>query len=609
VQIPGASDLSDPAAEYRRRLGAQRARLGALGRWMTGLLWGRLAVLFLVLCLAYEACARRSLGARWALLAAGLFVVVSAVISWLAGVVAQREATVAYCDRGLARIEERWAEGADGGDRFVDEAHPFSGDLDLFGKASLYGLLNVTRTSLGQEALARWLTTRPSVAEMRQRQEAVGELAPRVDLREQLWQAGGRLERDLGREPAQREHLSAWLDAPVTPVTTGARVLVTLLGVAGLGALGLLAAGRVLPALAIFAAQVVLTRRHAALSSAVAAAAWKRANELKVVGAVVERLESERFTSAALIALRETVTGQGEGVTPRRRLRGLVRAVGVLDSRRNVLFALVTAPLLLGTQMAFAIEVWRRRHARVVRGWLDAVGSVEALSSLATYRYEHPDHPFPEIADDSGGPILEGEGLAHPLMKSAVRRANDVALGGDVHLILVTGSNMSGKSTMLRTLGTNAVLAMAGAPVCARRLRLTPLSIGATLRTQDSLAGGVSRFFAEVQRLRAVVGLAESSPLVLFLLDEILGGTNSQDRERGGEAIIRTLVERGAVGLVTTHDLALARLGDDPSLHARNAHFQDRIEDGRLIFDYQMRPGVVSRSNALDLMRMVGLKV
>jgi DNA mismatch repair ATPase MutS len=185
---------------------------------------------------------------------------------------------------------------------------------------------------------------------------------------------------------------------------------------------------------------------------------------------------------------------------------------------------------------------------------------------------------------------------------------NDVDLSA-TRLLLITGSNMSGKSTLLRAVGVNAVLALAGAPVCARALSLAPLSIGATLRTSDSLQDGVSRFFAEVRRLRAVVALAERSPFTLFLLDEILAGTNSHDRQRGGEAIVKALLDHGAIGLVTTHDLSLAQLADALRPTAANAHFQDRIEGEKLVFDFTLRPGIVSRSNALDLMRLVGLRV
>jgi DNA mismatch repair ATPase MutS len=188
-----------------------------------------------------------------------------------------------------------------------------------------------------------------------------------------------------------------------------------------------------------------------------------------------------------------------------------------------------------------------------------------------------------------------------------VRVTNDVRLDAGCRLLVVTGSNMSGKSTLLRTVGVNAVLAQAGAPVCAASMTLTPLQIGASLRAQDSLEAGVSRFFAEIKRLHAILSLATHKPPVLFLLDEILNGTNSQDRREGAEAIIRQLLERGAVGLVTTHDLALSELAN--MRPGANVHFQDTLEGDRLFFDYRLRPGVVTRRNALDLMRLVGIDV
>jgi DNA mismatch repair ATPase MutS len=202
---------------------------------------------------------------------------------------------------------------------------------------------------------------------------------------------------------------------------------------------------------------------------------------------------------------------------------------------------------------------------------------------------------------------LGGVAIRHPLLARAV--ANDVALGGDApHVLLVSGSNMSGKSTYLRTVGTNVVLALAGAPVRARRLALTPLRVGATLRIQDSLQAGKSRFYAEITRLKELADLAEGDLPLLFLLDEILHGTNSHDRRIGAEAIVRGLVARGAIGLVTTHDLALTELAGGGALLA-NAHFEDQVRDGEIAFDYTLRPGVVTHSNAIALMRAVGLRV
>jgi DNA mismatch repair ATPase MutS len=266
------------------------------------------------------------------------------------------------------------------------------------------------------------------------------------------------------------------------------------------------------------------------------------------------------------------------------------------------------ALLLLWTaQMAFAIERWRRRTGPAVRGWLAVVGEFEALCSLATFAGENPDDPFPEVAE--AGPVYDGEALGHPLIPAARCVRNDLRLGDDRRVLVMSGSNMSGKSTMLRTVGVNAVLALAGAPVRARRLRLSPVVVGATLRIQDSLQEGRSRFFAELLRVRQLVDLSRGEPPLLFLLDEIFHGTNSHDRRQGAEAVVRGLVAAGAVGLVTTHDLSLTHIVEVLSPRAANVHFADHFENGAMVFDYTMRPGVVQNSNALALMRAVGLEV
>jgi DNA mismatch repair ATPase MutS len=235
------------------------------------------------------------------------------------------------------------------------------------------------------------------------------------------------------------------------------------------------------------------------------------------------------------------------------------------------------------------------------------VGEIEALAALATFAYERPEDPFPELVET--GPVYEADGLGHPLIAATVAVRNDVRLGANgPRVIIVSGSNMSGKSTLLRSVGVSVVLALAGAPVTAARLRVSALSLGATLHIEDSLQAGHSRFFAEILRIRTIADAARGTVPLLFLLDEILHGTNSHDRRIGAEGIVRALVGLGAIGLVTTHDLALTEL---PAMlgSAVNMHFEDRLEDGKMIFDYRMRPGVVEHSNALALMRAIGLDV
>ncbi len=295
------------------------------------------------------------------------------------------------------------------------------------------------------------------------------------------------------------------------------------------------------------------------------------------------------------------------GLAPSRRIARLDRLMVLLDSRRNAFFALFAALLLWATNFAFAIEAWRRESGRAIRRWLDTAGQFEALCALASYSYEHPADPFPEFASDS--PCFQAEALAHPLIPSARVVANDVVLHRDLPLLVVSGSNMSGKSTLLRTIGVNVVLAMAGAPVRARRLRLAPVALGASIRVVDSLHEGHSRFYAEIKRLRQIVDLTKGGQTLLFLLDELLNGTNSHDRRIGAAGVVRRLIESGALGLITTHDLALTHIAEAVTPPGKNVHFEDHLENGRMIFDYRLRDGVVTKSNALELMRSVGLEV
>jgi DNA mismatch repair ATPase MutS len=295
------------------------------------------------------------------------------------------------------------------------------------------------------------------------------------------------------------------------------------------------------------------------------------------------------------------------GMPPSRHIARLGRLVNLLESPNNQLFLPFAALLVWAPQVTLAIEAWRQSVGPAVEQWFAALSEFESLCSLASYAYEHPADPFPEIVTDDV--CFDGEELGHPLLPEVRCVRNTVSLRAPLQTLIVSGSNMSGKSTLLRTVGINAVLAFAGAPVRARRLRLTLVAIGATLRIQDSLQEGSSRFYAEVTRLSTLMKLAKGPLPLLFLLDEILHGTNSHDRQLGAEAIVRSFLRHGAIGLVTTHDLALAHVAETLTPRAANVCFEDHFENGRLVFDYRMRSGVVRKSNALALMRSVGLEV
>jgi hypothetical protein len=335
-----------------------------------------------------------------------------------------------------------------------------------------------------------------------------------------------------------------------------------------------------------------------------------RAHDLALVASALARVEQEPFTAPRLVALRQRLSTTG--VPASREVQRLSRLVDLLTSRRNQFFAPIAFLVFWATQLAWAVDRWRLRVGSAVPGWVDALGELEALASLGGYAAEHPDDVFPQFLE--GAPRLVAEGLAHPLLAPATAVGNDLALGGEApSLWLVSGSNMSGKSTWLRAVGVNVVLAQAGAPVRAVHFTLTPRLPAGTLRVQDSLQAGRSRFFAEVTRLRLIVDAARRSrvggPATLFLIDELLAGTNSHDRRLGAEGVLRGLLDLGAVGLATTHDLALTDLAAALAPRAANAHFADRFDGGGLEFDYRLRPGVVGTSNALALMRSVGLDV
>ena len=319
------------------------------------------------------------------------------------------------------------------------------------------------------------------------------------------------------------------------------------------------------------------------------------AQDLALLSAVLARIERESFHSPLLARLRAELKTEGDPAS--HRIARLNRLVELIDSRDNFFVKLLEPVVLWTPQLVFVVEAWRSRSGPYVARWVSATGEIEALASLAGYAFEHPDDPFPTFVENE--PVFDAVALAHPLLVTGI--ANDVRLDATQPLLLVSGSNMSGKSTLLRAIGVNTALALAGAPVRARSLRIAALHAGASIRITDSLQEGSSQFYAEITRIRHILDLPRPA---LFLLDELLHGTNSHDRRIGSAGIIRAMLARGAIGLVTTHDLALA---DIPGV--KNVHFEDRIEEGKMIFDYRLKDGVVEHSNALDLMRAVGLDV
>jgi DNA mismatch repair ATPase MutS len=342
----------------------------------------------------------------------------------------------------------------------------------------------------------------------------------------------------------------------------------------------------------------------------IASAVSSREGALARYRSMLELIEKEPFAAESSKRRRKDL-GDAEGPVASQEIRRLSTIVSYLDARHNEAFRFFIGPLVLwDAHCVLALEGWRRRAGRHVRRWLEVIGEIEALSSLAAFAHDHPEHVWPTLSES---PAFRAKGLGHPLIEPGALVRNDVALRGPGTALLVTGSNMSGKSTLLRSMGINAVLAMAGAPVVAHELVTSVFELRTSLWARDSLAKGVSHFYAELQKLKRVVDGIDSGRSLLFLLDEILQGTNSRERVIGARSVLRHLLERGAMGAVSTHDVGLLDLPTELDTKLDKVHFEEQVSEmdgpSTMTFDYRLRPGVVRSTNALRLMKRVGIDV
>lgn len=589
--------------EYAHRLAAREASVRRLERLQARIGATRLLLVAMTLVLAWVSWGQRWLSALWMLAPAAAFTCAVAYHSVLRRRGALAARAVGFYRWGLARLEDRWAGMGIRGDRFADVHHVYGADLDLFGEASLFELLCAARTRMGEETLAGWLLAPAPAAEVVQRQSCVLDLRDRLDLRERIAMLGS------GPEPVLRpERLLAWAEAPNVLGAGWTRVAACLLPLLLVAAL---IAGHLTgiwsPVAAVLAIEAVaLYRLKGRLNEVLLPA--ERAFDfdgLKTFAGLLTAIERERFGSPPMRSLAAGTSA--DGVRASVRIGRLATVVMLSEQRKNLMVSWLQVPLLYLLHVALAAERWRRAYGKSVRAWMEAAGRFEALSSLAQYSFEHPDHPFPVFLE--GRACLRAVGLGHPLMPPARSVRNDVNFSGGERVWLVSGSNMSGKSTLLRAVGLNVVLAMAGAPVTAQVFELTALQVGASIRINDSLREGSSRFYAEITRLRQLRDLSGREPWLLFLIDEMLQGTNSNDRRIGAQGVLGALIEQGAIGLATTHDLALTELAGLADGVLRNMHFEDQLQDGVMRFDYRLREGVVTKSNGLELMRAIGLRV
>jgi MutS domain V len=510
---------------------------------------------------------------------------------------------VRFYKSGIARLRGEWRGRGMQGEEFKSRegSHLYAADLDLFGRGSLFEFLCTARTGVGRAALASWLLQPAQGGEILARQEAIRELHDKLDLQED-WAAVGTGSLDDVDSSSLREWASASsTDFPVFSRVCAVVLPICFLVLLVLAVLGVFAA--IWLVCAVLAMEGVLAGTYHRQTRDIAAGIIRPSFELSLLSPLLKRMESSDFQSSLLKDLQSQVTQLP--IPPSRQIQTLSRLAWLMDLRQNDL-ATFLAPLLAGTNLAMRIEDWRRRNQAELVSWLDALGQFEALLCLARHYCENPNWVFPTLWPKTPA-LFRAEGLGHPLLDPSTRVTLDLEIEGhSEQLVMVSGSNMSGKSTLLRSVGANAVLALAGSPVCARRLEISALRIACSISVQDSLRDDKSRFQAEVERLRAVLDAARAKG-TLFLLDEMLGGTNSNDRLYGAHAVIGELMGTGAIGIVTTHDLALTEIARQFDGRASNVHFEEHYVDGHMRFDYKMLPGVLTRTNGINVMAALGL--
>ena len=604
--MPTLPENRGQAAERHREQRAQaEARAGALDRRMASVANVRV-VAFLAAAGFLLATVFHRLPLWGYLPALGTALGYAALALWhgrLLQAEARARAEAAYHRRGEERLTGAWHAHPLAGTPLEHLAeHPYAADLDVFGHGSLFQLLDEAATAHGEQRLAAWLSSPATPDEVRGRQRQVIELAGRPGFRRDL-AVEGRLGGNARVSPSA---FIAWAESP--PSMDGVRWMRPLAPVVPLAWALVVAATTAdsLPGevpwlfLLVPAALLVLARRGVQQSFDGLELGQRGADRL---ARALLRLEQEPFSSPELRAL---AGPSGTGSAPSAAMRRLARLSSLAEQRRNQLHVVVNVLTLWDLHVFFRLDDWRRQHGREVAGWLDRLADVEALACLGGYLHDRPELVMPEVVE--AGPRLTAERLAHPLLDDAV--PNDVALEGPGRLLLVTGSNMSGKSTLLRAIGLNTVLALAGGPVSARRLTLSALHTWTSMRVQDSLEQGVSFFYAEVRRLKQVLeGAAEHPRAALVLVDEMLLGTNTRERRLASGEVLRLLVATGCIGAVTTHDLSLAELARVPGSTLVPVHFQDVLEDGRMRFDYTLREGVVESTNALRVLALAGIPV
>ena len=490
----------------------------------------------------------------------------------------------------------------DGGAAYIDPAHSYTFDLDVFGENSLFQTLNRTANALGSDCLAACFQKQMDTEQILATQVAVQDLAPRLVWRQQYMATG-----QLNADPkAQYLHLFRWAETPVKQRPRVLQFLYWGLTIATLGSLAVFLGFQGAEWWKVFSGLAFLNLLVVGAHSGVIKEELSRLNALyKIVeqyGALIQCIENENFTAPRIQALKAQL--HNEKIPASKAIQQLANLLHQLESIQNIFGALIFNSLCLyHLHILMGLEKWQSRYAQQIKDWIRTTGELEALSSLAHFAFNNPDFVYPKIAES---PIFDMQGLGHPLIPAEKRVLNDLAFQQPGFVVL-TGSNMSGKSTFLRTVGINLLLAQTGVPVCAGKCTTYPFSIFVCMKLSDSLHHNESYFYAELKRIQRIIQQLEDGQKGFVLLDEVLRGTNSNDKLQGTLGLVETMVRLQATGILATHDLAVCALTQTYPEALRNMCFEVEMTADQLVFDYRLRDGVCVNKSATFLMKKMGI--
>lgn len=508
-------------------------------------------------------------------------------------------------ESSLKRLKGEWKSFEDDGADFLNDDHNYSKDLDIFGKGSLFQYINTASTYLGREKVKHILAyPNYSIEEIYDRQEAVKELSDNLGWR-QRFMAEGKIATEEKKNP---ELLFKWGKEKNNLFCSGKFILMTyILPIITIGVILLyFLLGSIpyyFPLIAI-GIQILILKFNSEKSNKILNVVYKYKKDIEVYSKMLNLIEKKSFKSSYLVKLKENLISENK-ITATEQINKLSRVVNLISDRANFFYHIINIVTFWEYHCLIRLERWKKESGGCIEQWLNTIAEIEALSSLAVIKHDYPEWAMPEIKETSL--MLGAKNIGHPLIIKN-RVCNNLKIDKAESILLITGSNMSGKSTLLRTAGINLVLAYAGAPVCADTFCCSIMNIYTCMRISDNLEENVSSFYAELLRIRKLVDATKEKEPVFFLLDEIFRGTNSKDRHTGAKVLIEKLSNENALGMVSTHDLELADI-EEKNKKVRNYHFREQYKNNEIYFDYKLRLGVSTTRNAIYLMRMAGIDI